>query len=256
MSTSAASRGSEVASVAVVLDRSSPVPLYFQVARQIEAAIARGDLRPGQRLDNEIDLSERYGLSRPTMRKAIEELVSQGLLVRKRGVGTQVVQSQVQRPVELSSLYDDLAKNGQRPTTKVLACATVPADEVVATALGIPEGIPVVSIERLRFARGEPLALLANWVPTDLGDMTSELLTEHGLYDLLRRYNVNLRIANQRIGATTADTAQARLLGVRRGAPLVTMERKSYDDTGRAVELGRHVYRADGYAFEITVVNR
>ena len=256
MTTPTASRGSEVATVPVQLDRSSPVPLYFQVARQIEAAITRGDLRPGQRLDNEIDLAERYGLSRPTMRKAIEQLVAQGLLVRKRGVGTQVVQSQVQRPVELSSLYDDLAKTGQNPSTQVISCGTVPTDETVAAALGLPQDTPVVAIERLRSARGEPLALLANWVPVDLGDMTTELLTTYGLYDLLRRYNVNLRIANQRIGATTADTAQARLLHVRRGSALVTMERTSYDDTGRAVELGRHVYRADGYAFEITVVGR
>ncbi len=256
MTTPAAARGSEVATVPVMLDRSSPVPLYFQVARQFEAAIDRGDLRPGQRLANEIDLAERYGLSRPTMRRAIGELVSQGLLVRKRGVGTQVVQSQVQRPVELSSLYDDLAKSGQDPSTLVISCGTAPAQETVASALGIPEGAPVVAIERLRSARGEPLALLANWVPVDLGAMTTELLTDHGLYDLLRRYNVNLRIANQRIGASAADSAQARQLGVRRGAPLVTMERTSYDDTGRAVELGRHVYRADGYAFEITVVGR
>ena len=244
------------APLAIDVDRSSPVPLYFQVARQIEAAIASGDLAAGARLENEIELADRLGLSRPTMRRAIQELVAKGMLVRKRGVGTQVVQSQVQRPVELSSLYDDLAKTGQNPSTHVISCATVPADETVAAALGLPQDTPVVAIERLRSARGEPLALLANWVPVDLGDMTTELLTEYGLYDLMRRYNVNLRIANQRIGATTADTAQARLLHVRRGSALVTMERTSYDDTGRAVELGRHVYRADGYAFEITVVGR
>lgn len=256
MSAPTVRRGTEVASVPIALDRASPVPLYFQVARQIEAAIERGDLRPGQRLDNEIELAERYGLSRPTMRKAIEQLVALGLLVRKRGVGTQVVQSQVKRPVELSSLYDDLARTGQRPETRVLSCATEPADAAVATALGLAAGEPVVALQRLRSTRGKPLAILTNWVPTGLGELTADLLTEHGLYDLMRRYGVHLRIANQRIGAAEADAPQARLLGTRKGAALLTMERTSYDDTGRAVELGRHVYRSDGYAFELTVVSR
>jgi DNA-binding GntR family transcriptional regulator len=245
----------DVATLSLDLDRSSPVPLWFQAAQQLEAAIDRGDLRPGQRLDNEVDLADRFGLSRPTLRKAIEQLVSQGLLVRKRGVGTQVVQSTVKRPVELSSLFDDLASTGRRPATQVLSCREVPADEAVAAALGLPVGEPVVAVERLRSADGEPLAILRNWLPTSIA-LSAELLAEHGLYALLRRQGVHLRIANQRIGAAVADAAQARLLGSRKGDPLLTMERLSYDDTGRPVELGRHSYRADSYSFEITVVGR
>src|SRR3954470_21609266 len=87
----------------VALDRSSPVPLYFQLATQLEAAIDRGDLSAGGRLDNEIELADRLGVSRPTMRRAIQELVSKGLLVRKRGVGTQVVRGGLKRRVELTS---------------------------------------------------------------------------------------------------------------------------------------------------------
>jgi DNA-binding GntR family transcriptional regulator len=251
----AASRAA-TAELSLDLDRSSPVPLWFQAAQQLQAAIDRGDLRPGQRLDNEVELATRFGLSRPTLRKAIEQLVGQGLLVRKRGVGTQVVQSQVRRPVELSSLFDDLAGSGRRPSTRVLSCQEVPADETVAAALGVPLGEPVTSVERIRSADGEPLAMLRNWLPKDVGELTPAALTEHGLYDVLRRHGVHLRIANQRISAAVADAAQARLLGTRKAAPLLTMERTSYDDTGRAVELGRHLYRADGYSFEITVVGR
>src|ERR1044072_8995680 len=91
----------------VPLDRSSPVPLYFQLATQLEAAIDRGDLAAGARLDNEIELADRLRGARPTMRRAIQELVSKGLLVRKRGVGTQVVQGGLKRRVELTSLYGD-----------------------------------------------------------------------------------------------------------------------------------------------------
>ena len=256
MSTPTVSQDSGGAPVSLDLDRSSPVPLWFQAAQQLEAAIDRGDLRPGQRLDNEVELAVRFGLSRPTLRKAIEQLVGQGLLVRKRGVGTQVVQSQVKRPVELSSLFDDLASADRQPSTRVLSCREVPADDAVAAALGLALGEPVVAVERLRSADGTPLAILRNWLPTDVGELTAALLAEHGLYALLRRYGVHLRIANQRIGAAAADATQARLLGTRRGDPLLTMERVSYDDTGRPVELGRHRYRADSYSFEITVVGR
>jgi DNA-binding GntR family transcriptional regulator len=247
---------SAVAAVDVVLDRSSPIPLYFQVAGQIESAIERGDLRPGQRLDNEINLAERLAVSRPTLRRAIEELVAKGLLVRKRGVGTQVVQGQLKRPVELSSLFDDLTKSQQHPSTRVLSCRTVAADEAVVQALGLSMGEPVLAIERVRSARDEPLAIMHNWLPVDLGDITSDALSRRGLYELMRACGVHMRIANQRIGAAPATAAQSRLLGVRKGAALLTMERRTYDDTGRPVELGRHVYRADTYTVEITLVSR
>jgi DNA-binding GntR family transcriptional regulator len=104
----------------VELDRSSPVPLYYQLAQAIEAAIRDGDLVPGDRFENELDLAKRLTLSRPTTRRAIQEIVDKGLLVRKRGVGTQVVQNPVHRRVELTSLFDDLARAGQEPTTELL----------------------------------------------------------------------------------------------------------------------------------------
>ena len=86
------------------VDRSSPVPLYHQVAEQLERAIGDGTLVPGDRIANEISLADQLGLSRPTMRQAIQTLVDKGMLVRKRGVGTQVVQSPIRRTVELTSL--------------------------------------------------------------------------------------------------------------------------------------------------------
>ena len=95
------------------VDRTSPVPLYFQVAQHLEQLIESGELPMGTRLENETDLADQLGLSRPTMRRAIEYLVGKGLLVRKRGIGTQVVHTKVTREVELTSLWDDLAKNGR-----------------------------------------------------------------------------------------------------------------------------------------------
>jgi DNA-binding GntR family transcriptional regulator len=238
------------------VDRSSPVPLYYQLAQQLEQAITDGRLSAGDRLENELDLAERFGLSRPTVRQAIQELVRKGLLVRKRGVGTQVVHGQVKRPVELSSLYDDLDRSGQHPTTRVLARELVTADARLAGALGLAVGVPVLRIERLRSAGDQPLAIMRNWLPADLAAYTAEELGQQGLYELLRRSGVHIRIATQRIGARAASLPEARLLNERKGAPLLTMERTAYDDSGRAVEFGSHAYRAETYSFEVTLVER
>jgi DNA-binding GntR family transcriptional regulator len=242
--------------LSITLDRTSPVPLYFQVAQQIESMIDCGDLAPGSRLENELQLADQTGLSRPTMRQAIQYLVDKGLLVRKRGVGTQVVHGLVKRQVELTSLYDDLSQGNQQPSTVVLACVAEPASDDVAVALRLPPAAPVIRLERLRLARNEPLAIMQNWLPTGLAELTQNRLEEHGLYELLRAAGVHMRVASQRIGARAANPTEARLLHERRGAPLLTMTRTTYDDSGRAVEHGSHVYRAALYTFEIALVER
>ncbi|HST65306.1 MAG TPA: GntR family transcriptional regulator [Mycobacteriales bacterium] len=246
-----------MADLTVDLDRSSPVPLYYQVSRQIEAAIDAGDLAPGDRLENEISLADRWGLSRPTMRRAIQELVDKGLLVRRRGIGTQVVHGRVKRPMDLTSLFDDLTRSGQQPGTRLLARELVPAPAAVAERLGVPAGAQVLHLERLRSARDEPLAVLRNWLPADLAPtLTAEALESRGLYELMRGAGVHLRIATQRIAARGATAPEARLLTLRKGAPVLTMERVTYDGTGRAVELGTHAYHAGTYSIEMTVVER
>lgn len=239
----------------VDLDRSSPIPLYFQVAQQIEHAINEGDLAPGDRLDNEISLAEQFGLSRPTMRRAIQELVDKGLLVRKRGVGTQVVHGQVTRPVALTSLFDDLANHHQTPTTVVLTNEVVIATDEVAVMLSLATGSEVLHLRRLRYAHGEPLAIMENYLPTDLISLGQMDLAARGLYQLMRQKGVNIRVAKQRIGARTGTSEECTQLGEKRGSPVLTMERAAHDDSGRPVEWGRHCYRASQYSFEVTLVD-
>ncbi|MDH2389174.1 MULTISPECIES: GntR family transcriptional regulator [Streptomyces] len=243
-------------SLQLSVDRTSPVPLYFQLAQQLEAAIERGSLTPGSLLGNEIELASRLGLSRPTVRQAIQSLVDKGLLVRRRGVGTQVVHSQVKRPLELSSLYDDLEAAGQRPATVVLRNALEPAGAEAAAALGIPEGSDVQLIERLRYAHGEPMALLRNQLPAGLVDCDSERLEATGLYRMMRAAGITLHSARQSVGARAATAAEAELLTEEPGAPVLTMGRTAFDDTGRAVEFGTHIYRASRYAFEFQLLVR
>jgi DNA-binding GntR family transcriptional regulator len=236
-----------------VLDRSSPVPLYFQVAGKLEQLIESGEMPVGGRLENEVELAERLGVSRPTIRRAIQYLVERGVLVRKRGIGTQIVHPKVRRPVELSSLYDDLAKSGQQPSTLIRALEVKPAPDHVAQALGVPEGTEVTWVERLRFARGEPLALMHNAVPVSVLPLRAADLEERGLYELLRAAGYVPRMADQVVGARAATAAEARLLDETRGAPVLTMTRTAWDASGQAVEYGSHIYRASRYSFALTL---
>ncbi|MFD6324386.1 GntR family transcriptional regulator [Streptomyces sp. NPDC058442] len=238
------------------LDRGSPVPLYHQLAQQLEAAIARGVLAQGNLLGNEVDLSVRLGLSRPTVRQAIQSLVDKGLLVRRRGVGTQVVHSRVRRPLELSSLYDDLEAAGQGPTTRVVRHETVPAPAEAAAALGLAEGSEVVLLERLRRTHNQPVALLCNYLPCDLLDLDDARLESTGLYRMMRSAGITLHSARQTVGARSATASEAARLDEKAGAALLTMERTAYDDTGRTVEYATHVYRASRYSFDFQLLVR
>lgn len=241
--------------LAVELDRSSPVPLYYQLAQAIEAAIRDGELAPGDRFENELALAKRLTLSRPTTRRAIQEVVDKGLLVRKRGVGTQVVQNPVHRRVELTSLFDDLSRAGQDPTTQLLDYRVGVADSEVVSELNLSADHEVVTIQRLRCANGEPLAVMTNYLPAELAPEAGELESS-GLYQALRARGVHIRLARQRIGARPATRAEARLLDEKAGGPLLTMNRTAFDDSGRAVEYGSHCYRASRYYFETTLVDR
>lgn len=236
----------------VALDRSSPVPLYHQLATALEHAIAEGRLRPGDRLENELAMTTRLGLARPTARQAIGELVRKGLLVRKRGVGTQVVSAPVRREQKFSSLHDDLALTGRSPSTVLLERRVGPPGE-----LGLDETVeqtsPMTYLRRLRYADDAPLAIMTNYLPERFR-LTDEDLAQRGLYATLRAQGVTFAIAHQSIGARLLTDEEAELLGEATPSAGVTMERFVYDDTGHLVELGRHIYRASQYSVHTSLV--
>ena len=238
------------------LDRSGPIPLYFQVAQKIEQAIMDGTLPAGSRLENEVALGERLGLSRPTVRRAIQDLVDKGLLVRRRGIGTQVVHGQVTRGVELTSLYEDLARSGQKPSTTLIDYKIQKADAKIAEKLGVAVGANVLYLKRLRSADNVAVSILENWLPTEFTEITEAELNEFGLYQLLRSRGVTIRVAKQRIGARKASTTESNLLDIEKSAALLTMDRTAYDNSGKAVEFGHHCYRPDLYSFEVTLVEK
>jgi DNA-binding GntR family transcriptional regulator len=244
----------------VTIDRTSPIPLYYQVAQALQHAIEEGRLPPGSRLDNELQLADDLGLSRPTMRRAMEYLVEQGLLIRRRGIGTTVVQPKVRRPVQLSSLFDDLQTAGKRPSTAVISFDVAPPSAEVAEALRLADGTGVHRIVRLRSADARPIALMTNYVPTDLPGLgpehlNPEALENAGLYRLFRAANIHLHAADQVVGARKATQGEAQLLDEPRGAALLTMQRITFDDSGRPVEFGTHVYAASRYSLSLSLLD-
>ncbi len=242
--------------IPVSIDRSSPIPLYHQLAEQLTAAVEDGTLQPGDPFENELALAARLDLSRPTVRRAIAELVSRGLLVRRRGIGTTVASQVIHRRDELTSLYDDMARRGQKPTTSVVEVRSGEVNEVAATALGLPVETPLLYVERLRLAGKTPTALMHNWLPPQFADLTEAELGRESLYALLRTRGVRPVVAHQTIGARRPTARERKLLGLAAGDPLLTMTRRAYDGSGAAVEYGDHSYRYDQYAFDITVHER
>lgn len=237
------------------VDKTSPVPLYFQIAENLKAAIESGTVQPGDRLDNEIQLSERLSVSRPTVRQAIQRLTQEGLVVRQRGVGTVIVNRRIQRRLALSSLYEDLRASGREPATRVLSVEQVQADEEVAATLGISAGQTVMRIERVREADGRPLAVMRNYLPAGLlhGADAESVLSRHGLYETLRQQGVQFHCAEEVIGARKATAAEAALLDAPRNTTVLTMSRVAIDPSGRVIEYGVHAYLADRYSFRVAL---
>jgi GntR family transcriptional regulator len=197
----------------ITLERNSPVPLYYQLAQFIEQAINAGELAPGDRIENELSLTSRLGLSRPTARQAIQELVNKGLLVRKRGVGTQVVRSQFRRDEKLSSLNEDLAKAGKTPGTVLLEYRVGELDDEIRDVVDAADVLDstFIQIRRLRLADDVPLAILTNYIPSRYA-ITADDLKQRGLYACLNALGVHLKIAHQQISARLMDDEEAKLL--------------------------------------------
>jgi DNA-binding GntR family transcriptional regulator len=241
--------------VEVTIDRQSPVPLYHQLAEQLGRAITAGQLRPGDPFENEVAVAERLHVSRPTVRRAIKQLVDQGLLVRRPGLGTTVASSKVHRKFELSSLYDELLRDGRQPRTTVLE-HDICTDQRAAAALDLSADTRLLRIVRVRHAGSTPLALMHNWLPPRHSDVTRLELEGKGLYAALRDRGVRPVVAQQTIRARMPTSMERRHLEIRGSRPVLTMSRLAYDASGIAIELGDHSYRATDYTIELMVDER
>ena len=191
------------------LDHSSPVPLYHQAAQALERAIEEGRLPRGSKLEGELDLAEQLGISRPTMRAALRQLVEKGLLIRRRGIGTMVATKPVRRVVALTSLYDDLKESGREPTTRVLNFEETLCPPEIAEQLGVGPAARCCASTGC-VSRVPTDMLMHNFVPAAC--WRSRERPDNGLYDLFRRSGITPHVATQRVGARKAGDEEAELL--------------------------------------------
>lgn len=236
----------------ITLDFSSPVPLYHQIATAVMNEIVTKDVPHGARVENEKSMATRLGVSRPTMRQAMQQLVDQGVVVRKQGSGTWVASPQVDRSMELTSLAEDLEKAGIVPETVILEYGIRAANEAELALLPITASDSFVSLKRLRYANGEPLALMNNLLPVNIAPSEQDI-AKRGLYANLRR-RVEFARAEQIVTARAATAETARHLGEKRGAPVLEVQRITFDAKGEFVEYGHHFYRGSVYSMRSTLL--
>lgn len=227
-------------------------PLYLQLQRRIGEAIASGRLKPGDSLPAERDMAAMTGLSRVTVRKAVEGLVGSGQLVQRRGSGTFVAQ-RVERLEQalslLTSFTEDMARRGKSVESVWLARGLhSPAPEEVM-ALGLGAGDRVARLERVRRSDGVPLAI-------ERASLSAQVLpepegVEASLYAVLQARGLRPVRAVQRISAANLGARDAELLGVPAGAAGLRIERIGYLPDGRVVEFTRSLYRGDAYDFAV-----
>jgi GntR family transcriptional regulator len=231
-------------------------PLYVKLRRMLEEAVREGALKQGDALPPERDIAEFAEVSRVTVRKAIDHLVADGLLMRRHGSGTFVsrpVSKVEQKLSQLTSFTEDMARRGMKARSQWLhkGVHTPSPDEMMI--LGLAAGAKVSRLSRLRVADDQPLAIEHASVSDEFLPDPSTVSTS--LYAELEKRQVRPVRAVQRISATNMREADAELLGVSVGAAGLSIERISYLASGRAVEFTRSLYRGDAYDFvaELTI---
>jgi GntR family transcriptional regulator len=240
------------------VDRASPVPLHVQVAQALKERIVRRTLKPGDLVPGDLELCEQFGVSRTTVRQGLAELAHEGWLVRERGRGTFVAPPKLtERAVErLSGFFEDMLVLGYPPVSQVLRQLARPADEQLAGRLNLKPGATIVEIERLRFVEDEPVVLTTTYLPHTLAPgLESADLTRRSLYEYLQtECGLTLARGRRTIEAVAADARQARLLRIRKGAPLVFLQSISYLADGRPIEFYLALHRGDRSRFEVELM--
>ncbi len=238
----------------ISVDKASAVPYYHQVKEAIRAQIGTGALRAGDMLPSEFDLSEVLGISRLVVNRAYRELVTEGLLIRKRAKGT-FVSPPVKRSYTvigpLFSMSENLAQADLGPSNKILVQEVLEASREVADALHLGEGARVVHLYNLRFADQLPFAIEDIYLPAErFPDLARIDLNDKSVYAVLEeRYAAHPQEAVDVIGASSATREEARWLGINKGAPVMRMKRMSTDRRGLPVEYSKVVFHAERYQF-------
>lgn len=227
-------------------------PSYFKLARDLHQEIMRGELRAGDRVPSENELSERYGLSRMTARKAITLLTDEGLVRREKGKGTFVTSPKVDGGIFLiPDFHEEMRRQGLSTRVRIISVKVSPAGRTQADKLGIRKGDKVIHLERVLEGDGEPLVFDRKYMLPDRSQPLLESEIGHGSTEEL--FSRSPRMAPVRadlnLSATVLTAAEARLLNNRKGAPAFCMEQLIYAVNDRRVIWGWLIYRGDKFNF-------
>lgn len=228
--------------------RKSPVPLYYQAMERLRTMIQSGSWAPGARIPSERELMAEFGVGRVTVRSAIRELVAEGLLTTHQGKGVFVTRPKLEQPLRgFYSFTDTMRSLGLTPRSQILEVSEVPAPPAVAHSLGLSPSARVISLVRLRLASEEPIMFETSWLPAGrFPGLAGENLSAMPLYDVLQgKYEVRLVKAREYFEPVIVTAQEAKVLGVRRGAPALLLVRTTFDAAGLPVEYTKGVMRGD-----------
>ncbi|WP_089177391.1 GntR family transcriptional regulator [Bosea sp. AS-1] len=234
-------------------------PLYAKVETSLAAEIVKGTLARGSQLLPEDRLIERFGVSRITIRKAIENLVARGLVEIRRGKGTFVTEPKIRQDLtELSGFVEDMIALGRNPTARLLDKRPVPASDTVAAHLGVAVGTQVYRIERVRLADGVAMSFDETYLPLDIGEkIVSNDLEAEPIFSLLEnKYGLPLVEAEYQLEAITADERVAQALEIASGSPIFLIERTSYCEGPTPIDYEKLYYRGDLIKFTTRLSRR
>lgn len=240
---------------------SSRIPLYYQLENVLREKIASGAFEAGERIPTELELIEQYGVSRITVRQALQALSDEGLIERRQGRGT-VVSARKSRKkrftgmIHLTGSLDELIEMGMDTPVKVLEMNRVEADLHEAELLEIKIGTPIYRLKRLRLNEGKPFGLIINYLPEEIGSSLTmaELSSGALLHTMETKLGYQLDNALQQIHAELADPYVAKLLDVRVGTALLSIERTVYTEEQKPVEYVHTLYRSDLYGYSVKLV--
>ena len=233
------------------LEKKSQSPLYQQLMSRLKNDIVAGVYAPGARIPSEQVLCDTYGVSRVTVRKAMLDLVQEGLLVRRQGKGTFVAQERIQRNLQqITSFSDACRRNGHTAGARLVSAELTEASAEDAEKLGLMPGSRVVEIIRLRLCDGEPVMLEINRFPSGY-DFLLEVSAEGSLYECLVQRGLMPSSAVHDISLGHATPMAARQLGCQPGDALLLLDELVLDQHGEPLHLSRQWIRGDKYTFRI-----
>ena len=242
------------------IDRQSYIPFYVQVKESLRDLIDGGGRAPGEQLPGEPELCRLYDVSRTVIRQALRDLELEGLIVREKGRGTFVAEPKLREGLfgELTGFYDDMAGKGRPPVSRVLTQEIIAATPKIAGYLRLRPRTPVVHIDRLRFVAGEPIVLVATYLPAArCPGLENVDFTERSLYEYLETaYGLVIARGRRTLEAVPASEYEAGLLQVKKGAPLILLDSVSYLGDGAPIEYYHALHRGDRSRFEVELLPR